>query len=105
MDGICSVWILTKTRGTPEEIAALNQAMHLAVVVLMQCSLASGINRMEVTTEQHWSGRYVPTFIFQSYFIPVLLNPLPCMFTALLLISAKLETKHGLVHDCKSFEN
>jgi hypothetical protein len=49
-----SVWILTKTRGTPEEIAALNQAMHLAVVVLMQFSLTSGMNRMELTTEELW---------------------------------------------------
>ena len=29
---ICSVWILTKTRGTPEERAAVNQAIHLDVV-------------------------------------------------------------------------
>ena len=49
-----SVWTLTKTRGTPEEIAALNQVMHLAVVVLMQCSLTSGMNRIELTTEELW---------------------------------------------------
>ena len=54
---ICSVWILTKTRGIPEETEAENHVMHLVVVASTQCSSGKGMKRMELTTEQRWSGK------------------------------------------------
>jgi len=68
VEGICSVWILTKTRGTPEETVALNHAMHLTVVVSMQYSLIRGINRMElITTLVRQIGSY--------FHLPVIFDP------------------------------
>lgn len=62
--------------------------MHLVVVASMQYSHCRGQNNIELTTEECWSGKYILTFILQSYSIPLLLNPLQSTFTNFLLISA-----------------
>lgn len=54
---ICSVWILTNTRGVPEETAAENQAIALMVMESISCSFARGMKRIELTTVDRWSGR------------------------------------------------
>jgi len=58
--------MLTKTRGAPHETAAENQAMHLVVVDSTLRSCENGMKRMELITVERRSGKYVPTFFFQS---------------------------------------
>ena len=90
---ICSVWMLTNTIGVPEETAAENQAMALLVMESTSCSVARGLKRMELTTVDRWSGKYVAAFLLQLYFIASWLNPRDTMLTDFLLISAQYSKK------------
>lgn len=81
--------MLTKMSGAPAETAAENQAMDLVMTASALCSSGNGMNRMEVMTVECRSGKYVPTFFFQSYLIPFFMEKAPkSTLTTLLLISA-----------------
>lgn len=54
---VCSVWMLTKTRGAPEDAAAVNQAIHLVVVDSTLFSCGNGMKRMELITVERRSGK------------------------------------------------
>lgn len=54
---LCSVWMLMKTSGTPDETAAVNHAIALTVVASTQVSVARDVKTMELTTVDLRSGK------------------------------------------------
>lgn len=54
---ICSVWMLTKTRGAPEETVDENQAMDRVMVASKLRSLGKGMKRMELIRVEWRSGK------------------------------------------------